>query len=370
MRTSPPSPFCALNTLLATAAVVLGGCDPEPAPEDASDAVDGVDVVDVVDVVDLDIEPLAIPSFIDEVEYDGEVLECDRGPVLVDRMEIILQENPQLLADYGKSTVDSCEDAERVGRLMHPQLAFTDEDQPSTMELLDDDDFRLWNGFLQFGNYGSVRLGVGFSSCSGVLIHPRVILTAGHCSPLVANDGYTNTTVDGVVSGTTVATVFNGSARWIRRPGYVSGTYEHTDLAAVVLPSSINQLNTMAVWDGNLSLGTVFNLWGWGLPSYQAKVGSTWLDYIDWGSVGFLGDSYPGPLACRGDSGGGWSVYLDIAFGIHSNAWIPAGHACNTQGTWAFGHRLAESDWWIRSLFQNNCDDYGHWFDCSNDDLM
>lgn len=138
----------------------------------------------------------------------------------------------------------------------------------------------------------------GVSICSGSLLTPTKILTAGHCLPADARQVFAGLwradgTVEGVpASGWTVHPQFQRTASAVIN-----------DAAVVTLSSALPNLTMGVLLSEPSSPGQQVYVAGWGEPGFSLVVGSAKLTEVDTVSIGY---TFTGNLSntCGGDSGG------------------------------------------------------------------
>lgn len=135
--------------------------------------------------------------------------------------------------------------------------------------------------------------------CSGVLVGPRIVLTAGHCIPRPVDLPYTTVTVRGIVAhavGSDVATEYLRAGSPYTRSAY--------DLGALYLDQDIP--DPLALRTAPLAVGEEVSLYGYGLsaePNTGGRSARARITALPENRIEFRGSSSTGTI-CNGDSGG------------------------------------------------------------------
>ena len=306
------------TTLLAAATlgIALAGACAEP---DAPGAIDDPHAEPVYDLVPGDY-PLR----------DGESTICsiwqadlaDGGThrtvesYLFDRMNAELAGDPSWRGYAGLDRVETCDDARAYQDL---RIEFEEANAPAPTvgggfpgELLP----RVGEADGESNHPAVVRLTRNLSSllagdsngCSGTLIHPRVVVTAGHCFSSASGSMSLLREENGVVQDwvTQDATIY-------RHPNYTGVGDPGDDIGMVVFDEPIPGVDagadTMRVMISSMLTGDKIVFHGWGIATHQGT-GAGVLRYgvvtLNWASTRHFTDTVVkgGARICKGDSGG------------------------------------------------------------------
>jgi hypothetical protein len=156
-------------------------------------------------------------------------------------------------------------------------------------------------GTVDPGDPSAVLLGGGGGWCSGTLIAPKVVLTAGHCISPSNNFVYFGPQYLGDAGGSSIAV-----ARSYANPGFSASNFRNADIGIVILATSSNvppsALNTMAL-DAS-DVGQNLHIVGFGGTANPTEPEFTKMQV----TVPVTGitakEITAGPSICGGDSGG------------------------------------------------------------------
>lgn len=160
--------------------------------------------------------------------------------------------------------------------------------------------------------------------CSGTLVSPRVVLTAGHCVDTFAGDPsvtiYFGTDVAG--AGTRL-----GVVKAEAHPEWTGELVDNHDVGLLLLDFAADPEHAMPLHDGPPTVGTEIVRVGFGVhdgetdePDGKKRSGTTSINYVSRSQDWFIA-GHEDLRACRGDSGGPALVEEDgrlEILGVHS----------------------------------------------------
>ncbi len=263
------------------------------------------------------------PSF--ETETRGELVRCEAGTYDFLQINALLQDNPDLSDALGMETVQSCQDAQAF---IDDGLDFV-ESFPSEPLVSADDELRVAAAEAShLTEDGIIRLRFpapsgGVSSCTGVLVHQRAVITSAHCVDQLAPGGAKNFDAYGVAVDNFGGGKYTGKVRINIHPDYVGGSEGHAggfdvgdDLAVVKLNYGSFGFSSNArhrIYVGPLGMVGAMKFFGQGVVSNAGGAGTlrrmsytpTWA-----GPEHFLNHANGPSRVCAGDSGGPALDYL------------------------------------------------------------
>ncbi len=272
---------------------------------------------------DADEADLTPASF--ETETRGDLVRCGTGAYDFLQINGLLRDNPELADALGVATVESCEDAQ----------AFIDDSldlvESFPSEPLDPagDEFRVAAAEAShLTEDGIIRLRFptasgGTSSCTGVLVHERAVITSAHCVDQLAPGGAKNFDAYGIAVDNFGGGKYDGKVRINIHPDYVGGSEGYAgsfdvgdDLAVVKLNYGSFGFSSDArhrIYVGPLGMVGAMKFFGQGVNSNAGGAGTLRrMSYTPtWAGPEHFFNNASGPSrVCLGDSGGPALDYL------------------------------------------------------------
>lgn len=310
-----------LHLLTAAALTLPGACvDPhDPAEADALEAPDAPRAEPVYDLVPGDY------PFRDGESTVCSIWEADLGEAgthrsvehyLLGRMNEELATDPAWRRFAGLERVATCDEARAYQRLRldyevataAPPTAGADFPAEALPRVGEADGESNHPAVVRLTRNLSALLAGDSNGCSGTLIHPRVVVTAGHCFSSATGSMSLLREENGVVQEwvTQSATIY-------RHPNYTGAGDAGDDVGVVVFDAPIPGVDagpdTMRVMVSPMLTGDTIVFHGWGIANHQGT-GAGVLRYgvvtLNWASSRHFTDTVVqgGARICKGDSGG------------------------------------------------------------------
>jgi hypothetical protein len=227
------------------------------------------------------------------------------------------------------------------------------------------------------GGTETTRIGVveiiTTTQCSGVMISPNVVLTAGHCVVGALPPGAKSGVVDAISiqykfpDGTTREVAGDEGLSVTLWPDYTSPTDAANDFAVIKTNgrwTGTKSTDYAYIYTDTMGAYSRYQLYGYGHNAFGGGgdgVLRTGTMEVDWfGSHHFILIGR-GARACRGDSGGPWTVYesttgseMHVA-GLMSSVVLTPGGYCGAEGANARATRLSAKVDWIKQTTGARC---------------
>ncbi len=272
---------------------------------------------------DADEADLSPPSF--ETQTRGDLVRCETGSYDFLQINALLRDNPELSDALGVETVESCEDAQAfIDDSLDVVESFPSEPLDGSV-----DEFRIAEAEAShLTEDGIIRLRFptpsgNTSSCTGVLVHERAVITSAHCVDQLAPGGAKNFDAYGIAVDNFGGGKYDGKVRINIHPDYVGGSEGYggsfdvgDDLAVVKLNYGSFGFSDGArhrIYVGPLGMVGAMKFFGQGVTSNAGGAGTlrrmsytpTWA-----GPEHFLNTADTPSRVCKGDSGGPALDYL------------------------------------------------------------